>query len=849
MSRDGRRGDAEGGAVAFKAKFRHFRRILTVNNQVLELVADMERALGGEYIFDRAFLKTSVTGVIERCRQVIYHLNAMAGERYHGLYDRLTRTADHLTDILAGGAGPFGPQLVIGGADLHRDLGHLAGGKGANLGEVANALDIDTPPLFVVSVTGYRRFMEYNGLFDKIDREFARTGDPGERAAAAASLFARARLPADLKNAIAREVKSLRKAVGRRVRFAVRSSAVGEDGERSFAGQFDSRLGVRAGDVAAACVAVMAGRFSRRALEYLGPDAGSGAAPMAVVVQVMVEAEASGVLYTRDPARPHAGVMMISAVRGGGGGLVGGRVAGDGFEMERRYPFRPVASAILPRPLEGEAPVETAPGGHDGLRRGSGAVPLGVLRQLVETGLLLEKRFELPQDVEWCLDRGGRLFVVQARPLRLRRVDVEGSRRRVAAALAALPVVLGGEGQICQLGVAGGRVVHVDEETPSREFPVGAVAVCHTASPRLAAIVERAAAIITEIGGPTGHLATIAREYRTPALFGVPEAMARLPEGMEVMIDVEERTVYAGRVELPADAAGADGEEAFSLNPLASILRRLLRLIAPLNLVDPAAVAFQVRNCRTIHDILRFCHEKAIAELIDFHTAGPLMMGSGAPFLEAEIPIRVRLIDIGGGLAQPLSEPITAEQVTSRPLAALLAGMLQEEAWSREAAPFGMRDLLAGITRPLGVLGAAPAYSGENLAIVADNYCNLSLRLGYHFNIIDTFLSDDPDDNYIYFRFVGGFAEEGKRRRRARFIDQVLSCLHFKVERKGDLVLARAKMLESRHMESILARLGELIAFTRQLDVRMAAEADVDRCFSEFLARVSEPYCRIGDGA
>lgn len=820
-----------GGGESFGVLFRHFRRILGLNNQVLEMVADLERALGGEYIYDRAFLNSSATAIIEKGRQVIYHLNAMAGDRYAPLYDRFTTTSDQLADILAGGPGPYGPLLVLEWEVLHRDLVHLAGGKGANLGELTNSLKLPTPVGFVVSASGYHRFMIANDLFTRSNAVLTEVADPAVRAARIGGLFAAAKLPGDLTGAISRSLQKLCSGAGPVAHFAVRSSGVGEDGERSFAGQFQSFLNVPAGEVAAAVVKVMASRFSARLLAYLEPGAGAEEVPMAVVVQPMLAARAAGVLYTRDPAVPGAEVMMVSAVAGPGEELVSGRQSGDRLTLSRQHPFLPRTSQLVP---VATIPIGTGVGG---LRRGSGVVGLAVLQQLVEYGLLLEKRFESPQDIEWCVDAEEKLWLLQSRPLRLRPVGGK-TPAQLAAELATLPVLLADRGHIGQLGLACGPVVLVDEDYPAESFPVGAIAVSRYASPRLAGIVRRAAAIITDIGSPTGHLATIAREYRTPALFGTGEATRLLVAGREVVVDVEERTVYGGRVDLPPDLNGVDGFATLGGDPEAGLLRQLLRLIAPLNLVDPASPDFRPEKCRTIHDFLRFCHERAVAELIDFHLSGRLAGGGNAPFLAADIPIKIRMIDIGGGLDQAATGPMTPERVTSQPFRQILRGLLNDEAWDREPATFGVKDFLSGLSRPLTVLTHAPNYSGENLAIIADNYCNLSLRLGYHFNIIDCYLSDDPEDNYIYFRFVGGFAESDKRERRALLIGRILAGLHFKVEQKGDLILAKAKMLERSHMESILHHLGELIAFTRQLDVKMADPEAVERFFNDFLARI-----------
>lgn len=825
---------APGGGESFAVLFRHFRRILSLNNQVLEMVADLERALGGEYIYDRAFLSSSVTGVIEKGRQVIYHLNAMAANRYASLYDRFTATGDQLSDILAGGPGPYGSLPVLDWEMLHRDLVHLAGGKGANLGEMANSLKLPTPSGFVVSTTGYRRFMAANDLFTRINGVFGEVADPVQRAARIGELFAAARLPGDLAGAIRQSLQKIRSGAGGPERFAVRSSGVGEDGERSFAGQFHSFLGVPASEVAAAVVKVMASRFSERLLTYLDPATPAEEVVMAVVVQPMLTPRAAGVLYTRDPASPGAEVMVVSAVAGPGEELVSGRRSGDRFTLSRRQPFLPRTSQLAP---VAEVPVGT---GVAGLRRGAGVVGLALLQELAEYGLLLEKRFESPQDIEWCVDGAERLWLLQSRPLRLRPAGAGKTPAQLAAELAKLPVLLADRGHIGQLGLAGGAVVLVDEDYPAERFPAGAVAVSRYASPRLAGIVRRAAAIITDIGSPTGHLATIAREYRTPALFGTGEATRLLVAGTEVVVDVEERTVYGGRVDLPPDLSGTGGFAPLTGHPEASLLRRLLRLIAPLNLVDPASPDFHPEKCRTIHDFLRFCHERAVGELIDFHLAGRLTGGAGAPLLEADIPLKIRLLDIGGGLDESGSGPMTVERVTSLPFRQILRGLLHDQAWDREPVSFGIKDFLSGLSRPLAMLSNAPAYTGENLAIIADHYCNLSLRLGYHFNIIDCYLGDDPDDNYIYFRFAGGFAEDDKRERRAVLIGRILAGLHFKVEQKGDLVLGKAKMLERSHMEAILLHLGELIAFTRQLDVKMGDPAAVERLFNTFLAQIRQ---------
>ena len=96
--------------------------------------------------------------------------------------------------------------------------------------------------------------------------------------------------------------------------------------------------------------------------------------------------------------------------------------------------------------------------------------------------------------------------------------------------------------------------------------------------------------------------------------------------------------------------------------------------------------------------------------------------------------------------------------------------------------------------RTMNMLATPAETLGENLAIISSDYMNLSLRLGYHFSVIDAHLGSDEQRNYVYFRFAGGLADPERRARRATFIKDVLEAMDFKVAVKGDLVIGRLKL-------------------------------------------------------
>jgi pyruvate,water dikinase len=125
--------------------------------------------------------------------------------------------------------------------------------------------------------------------------------------------------------------------------------------------------------------------------------------------------------------------------------------------------------------------------------------------------------------------------------------------------------------------------------------------------------------------------------------------------------------------------------------------------------------------------------------------------------------------------------------------------------------------------------------------VVTKNYLNLHLGVGYHFNLIDSRMEQDPRHNHIYFRFVGGVTDLTRRSRRAQLIARILSSYHFKVETKGDLVVARINFLSEDETGEMLEVLGHLIGFTRQLDIQLKREEDVHYFLEAFFKRAPRP--------
>jgi pyruvate, water dikinase len=311
-----------------------------------------------------------------------------------------------------------------------------------------------------------------------------------------------------------------------------------------------------------------------------------------------------------------------------------------------------------------------------------------------------------------------------------------------------------------------------------------------------------------------------------------------LAPGQDVTVDTHNRIVYAGRVEeliryeliqTPAF------EDAFEFR----LLRRLLKRIAPLNLTDPQAPEFTPEGCRSVHDLIRFVHEKAVHELMDLPRFLRRFKNARFYTLVSDIPIGLKIWDLGGGIdPEAQGNQVTAAQIRSLPLKALWEGVTLPGMWSTEPIAVDFKGLMSSLTRNLGEGTSSAATMGFNLAVVNETYLNLHLRLGYHYNLVDARMDVEPHHNHIYFRFVGGVTDLTRRSRRARLLADILSQYDFKVDIKGDLVLARILHLPQDEVRRRLVALGQLVGLTRQLDMLLKTDEDVPHFFSEFLQRL-----------
>ncbi len=823
--------------------FKRFRKVLSSNNQSLEIIADLGEKLSGDYIFDMHYIETGVERLSSRVKVSIDGLNELCDNRFKNLYALYDRMREELVNLLAGREDRKGPQILTLEA-IHFLDWEIVGGKGAHLAEMYQDRSLQVPGGFVITTRTYHDLIDHNNLrplleiFERLLEDPAADSDILE---GVRRKLEKGIMHADPPPNFFENLGSALESMGRETPtlfFAVRSSAREEDMDFSFAGQFKSVLNVRAGvkDVFQAYLQVVASLFSLKAVSYcrqVFPN--ESLMSMAAVCQRMVPAHASGVAFTLDTTTPDRDNMVIVGAWGQGDAIVEGQTPTDAFIISKEEPPVILERTVISKPL-GRYQAEN--GGLENRKiepslRDEPCLTDAEILQISSKLRYLELFYKRPQDVEWSIDESGNLFILQARPL----IIAEGAfqNRVLPEALAGYERIVSGQGRIAQQGIGAGPACIINGPADLASFPDGAVLLSHHDSSHFVKVMKHASAIITEIGTPVSHMATLCREMRVPCLVNVGNILSKVTEGEEITVDAEDRMIYRGRVqELLTYSSTTTMQVSYSFE--FRLLRRILKKVATLNLVDPLLQNFTVNNCRTFHDILRFVHETSVMELARLgRDEGKLMQGNLARHMDLPIPAGILVIDIGGGLHEEApNDCVKFTDVKSVPFHAILQGMLFPGVWNMGAVKVGMRDLVCSmLSAPNDTLDGR--YSGHNIAIISEEYVNLCFRLGYHFNIIDAHCSSNERDNHIYFRFLGGASDITKRTRRAVMIASILEAFDFNVRIKGDMVVARSGNMVPTEMERTLDILGRLVGFTRQLDVRLESDRIVEQYVEAFL--------------
>ncbi len=452
------------------------------------------------------------------------------------------------------------------------DVG-LVGGKGANLGEMANA-SLPIPYGFIVTSNAYFHFIAEAGLAPKItaflkDLNFESGRELDQVSKHIQELIINAPMPSSLETEILHFYKELpvkqEKYFKHNVSFleqslhslshaykpslvAVRSSATAEDlPTASFAGQQETYLNVSGETHLLIKVKeCWASLFNARAIYYRHEQGFDHfKVGLAAVVQRMVQSEKSGIAFSIDPVTNDKTKIVIEAIFGLGEYIVQGKVTPDHYELDKR------SFVILKKDIKfqnlkylknGKVNIE------EKLTKHEGSIQKLTDEEIIKVGLLvkdIETHYYFPQDIEWAMEND-RVYIVQSRPITtIKDQSQSSSATSHLTDIATLPIATGSPASP-GIGVGPVKVIHSPKEID--KVKKGDVLVAPQTNPDYVPAMKKAIAIVTEKGGRTSHAAIVSRELGIPAVVGAEHATTILKNDMVVSVNGETGEIFKGSV-------------------------------------------------------------------------------------------------------------------------------------------------------------------------------------------------------------------------------------------------------------------------------------------------------------
>ena len=799
---------------SFKLRYMQFRRLLNANDKALKTISEMETVLSGDKPFGMSFIRSRCALLFVNVYQIIQHLEALSGGRHQALYESFSHLQDAISPLLESAPHASETALVLDIGEIDKTHAESAGVKMASLADIAKKLNVVVPQGFVISASAYHRFMAHQRLQEEINQRIqSHDGENLDQLYQLSSLLQQlvmnAAVPPEVVEAIRSAVTALRSKVGDTLTLAVRSSGVNEDlPGASFAGQYRSLLNVRPEHIIDAFKEVVAGKFGAAAMSYrLHRGLRDEDIIMCVGCLQMVDAVSGGVLYTRNPLDIRDDAVIINSVWGLPKMVVDGSSAVDQFVVSQGRPGSRISRQI------GAKKVAYRCLDREGLCRNElsdeqSRLPSLDDRQvmaLAGLAVTVENYYGQPQDVEWAVDPQGRIIILQCRPLSAAHPADQPlpSGHTETADASAHDLLL--QGKItASRGIGAGRVRLLKREADALGFEAGEVMVIHQSLPGFAVLLDRTAAVIAEYGSISSHLANVAREYRVPALFDAEGAMDLLHNGQTVTVDADAMKVYEGKVVPLLKSPGRRAPNLMVGTPVYAILKQVMPHVAPLTLLNPDAPTFSPAHCTSLHDIIRYCHEKAVNEMFEFGRKHEFPKRSSKQ-LVVDVPMQWWILNLDDGFAEEVDGPrVRLENITSVPMLALWQGITCMP-WQGPP-PIDGKGLLSVMFEATRNPALNPSmhsqYAQRNYFMIAKNYCSLMSRFGFHFSTVESYVSERVPENYIIFRFKGGAADDFRKMRRIHLIAEILEGAGFAVTVTEDALSARFEDRKSTRLNS-----------------------------------------------
>lgn len=444
-------------------------------------------------------------------------------------------------------------------SELSKEDIKLAGGKGANLGEMTK-IGMPVPPAFVVTTDAFNYFMKKTGIeqqvkdmINKIDVD--ETQQLSDKAKEIREVIINSEMPKDLEAQILEAYDhfnvnleglkdspgalAILKSAREPIFVSVRSSATAEDlGDASFAGQQESFINIKGnGELIKHVKRVFASIFTARSIFYRIKKGFEGFVGIAAIVQKMINSEKSGVMFSVNPVTHKE--ILIEAVFGQGEGIVSGRIKPDQFILSNDYEIidEKIPNKKIAVVRDASGVTKTVELKEELSKQRT--LKTYEIKQLAEYSKKLEKHYKQPQDIEFAIE-DDKIYILQTRAITTLKNKQEAQDLHGQILTEGLPA---------SPGVASGVVKIVNKMEDLSKVKQGDILVTKMTNPDMVVTMQKASAIVTSEGGVTAHAAIVSREMGIPAVVGTDNALDVLEDGMEVTVDGFNGKVFSGRTQ------------------------------------------------------------------------------------------------------------------------------------------------------------------------------------------------------------------------------------------------------------------------------------------------------------
>ncbi len=438
--------------------------------------------------------------------------------------------------------------LIKSFSELSKSDIPIAGGKGANLGEMFNN-DIPVPDGFVVTSNAYYKFIKENKLMDLIKKELEGIDIENSKllqsvAQKIQEAIKNAPMPEEIRSEIKSSYHFLSGNADKQV--AVRSSATAEDlPDASFAGQQETFLNiVGSANVVEATQKCWASLFGARTIYYRTRQKFDHfKVGIAVPIQLMIQSEVSGIMFTVNPLTNNDEEISIEAAYGLGETVVSGTITPDQYILDKKglkIKKKHIVTQTWQLTKAGRVAISRD---YQNVQKLSDKQAT----ELAQIGLKLEKHYNHPQDIEWGLYKG-KLYIVQTRPITTLDNDAKNNKREIETNkkmdIPLKDIIL--DGSPASPGYVSGKVRIIHSASEINKVLAGEILVTEMTNPDFVPAMRKASAIVTDQGGATSHAAIVSRELGIPAVVGTEFATKMLKTGEVITVNGYQGKIYSG---------------------------------------------------------------------------------------------------------------------------------------------------------------------------------------------------------------------------------------------------------------------------------------------------------------